>query len=240
MGKKGTWADMVDGNEWVVDSGASHHVIGNPDILHDYVEFAEPKLLGTAVRTEVAKLYGHGTVCMEGLNGVIFWLKYVLYAPGLTQILFSIIAGDAQNLILNMNPRGEFVLVRQRSGKKLCDVSKTQTQYLLTANALDGNTEKTYHAMLAREGRVIAASAMLTTLDDTDICELWHRRMGHPSPKALSRLVKEHMATCVRIPNALLNHAEMQMRMLHFREADTLVFFPVHKQNTEATRASAC
>ncbi len=54
MGNKGTWADMVDGNEWVVDSGASHHVTGNPAILHDYVQYAEPKLLGIAVRTEVA------------------------------------------------------------------------------------------------------------------------------------------------------------------------------------------
>ncbi len=61
----------------------------------------------------------------------------------------------------------------------------------------------TYHAMLAREGRVIEASALLTSVDDTDIFELWHKRMGHPSPKALSRLVKEQMATGVSIPNAL-------------------------------------
>jgi transposase InsO family protein len=126
----------------------------------------------------------------------------------LTQNLFSMIAGNAQNLILNMNPQGEFVSVRQRNGNKLCDVSKTKSQYLLKAKALGGNAEKTYHAMLAREGRVITASAMLTSLDDTDICELWHRRMGHPSPKALSRLVKEQMATGVSIPNALLNHAQ--------------------------------
>jgi transposase InsO family protein len=118
------------------------------------------------------------------------------------------IAGNAQNLILNMNPQGEFVSVRQRNGNKLCDVSKTKSQYLLKAKALGGNAEKTYHAMLAREGRVMTASAMLTSLDDTDICELWHRRMGHPSPKALSRLVKEQMATGVSIPNALLNHAQ--------------------------------
>jgi hypothetical protein len=105
------------------------------------------------------------------------------------------IAGNAQNLILNMDPNGEFVSVRQRNGNKLCDVSKTKSQYLLNARALGGNSEKTYHAMLAREGRVIAASALLTSLENADICELWHRRMGHPSPKAMSRLVKEQMAT---------------------------------------------
>ncbi len=98
-----------------MDSGASHHVTCNPDILHDYEEYTAPKLLGTAVRTEVAQLYGHGTVCMEGSNGNIFWMKDVLYAPGLTQNLFSMIAGNAQNLILNMNAQGEFVSVRQRN-----------------------------------------------------------------------------------------------------------------------------
>jgi hypothetical protein len=192
----------------VVDSGASHHVTGNPKILHDYVEFSEPKLLGTAVKTEVAQLYGQGTVCLEGPDGTVFWLKDVLYAPGLTQNLFSMIAGNAQNLVLTMNPKGEFMSVKQHNGKKLCSASKTNTQYLLQAKALDANSTKTYHAMLAREGRVIEASALLTSVEDTDICELWHRRMGHPSPKALSRLVKEQMATGVSIPNALLNRAQ--------------------------------
>jgi hypothetical protein len=38
VGKNETWADMVNGQEWVADSGTSHHLTGNPDILHDYVE----------------------------------------------------------------------------------------------------------------------------------------------------------------------------------------------------------
>ena len=29
-GNKGTWADIMDSQEWVVDSGATHHVTGNP------------------------------------------------------------------------------------------------------------------------------------------------------------------------------------------------------------------
>jgi hypothetical protein len=88
---------------------------------------------------------------MEGSNATIFWMKNVLYAPGLTQNLFSMIAGNAQNLILNMNAQGEFVLVRQRNGNKLCDVSKTKSQYLLKAKALDGNSKKTYHAELCSQ-----------------------------------------------------------------------------------------
>jgi hypothetical protein len=54
--------------------------------------------------------------------------------------------------------------------------------------------------MLAMEGRTLDMSAMLTSSEETDICELWHRRLGHPSPQALSRMVKEQMAIGVDIP----------------------------------------
>jgi hypothetical protein len=90
----------------------------------------------------------------------------------------------------------------------LCCVVKTNSQYLLDAKALYGDDRKTYHAMLAREGRTLEVSAMLTSFEETDLCELWHRRLGHPSPKTLSRLVKEQLATGVNIPVALLNHAQ--------------------------------
>jgi len=37
--------------------------------------------------------------------------------------------------------------------------------------------------------------------------KLWHRRMGHPSPQALNRLVREQMAEGISIPTALLKQA---------------------------------
>lgn len=198
---------LVDGQEWVVDSGASHHITGDPYILHEYVGYNVPKPLGTAVKSGVAQIMGQGTVCLEGIDGATFWLKEVRYVPGLTQNLYSMIAGNAQGLVLTMTTQGEFVSVKLPHGKTLCLVKKANKQYLLDARALNGSDKKTYHSMLAREGRVLDVSAMLTSLEETDLCELWHRRMGHPSRKALSRLVKEQMATGVKIPIAQLNHA---------------------------------
>ena len=61
--------------------------------------------------------------------------------------------------------------------------------------------------MLAREGRTIDVTALLTLAEDSNICELWHRRMGHPSPQALNRLVREQMAEGISIPTALLKQA---------------------------------
>jgi transposase InsO family protein len=204
-GKPG--ADMVDGQEWVVDSGSSDHLTGNSDLLHDYVKFAVPKRLATAVSTEAAWIVGEGTVCLEGTNGTTFWLKDVGFVPGLSQNLFSMVAGSKQKLALKVNPEGEFISMNQTGGTSLCDVLRTSSQYLLDARALEGEGKRTYHAMLAREGRAIDVGALLTLSEDSNICELWHRRMGHPSPQALNRLVREQMAEGIRIPTALLKQA---------------------------------
>jgi len=53
-----TSAGKMDSEEWVVDSGASHHITGNPALLHDYVQFKEPLSLGVAVKTDVAQIVG--------------------------------------------------------------------------------------------------------------------------------------------------------------------------------------
>ena len=206
-GKPRSWADMVDGQEWVVGSGSSDHLTGNPGVLHDYVKFAVPRPLGNPVSTEAAWVVGEGTVCMEGTNETTFWLKDVGFVPGLSQNLFSLVAGTRQKLALTVNSEGEFASVNQTGGKSLCDVLRTSSQYLLDARALEGGCKRTYHAMLDREGRTIDVAALLTLSEDSSICELWHRRMGHPSPQALNRLVREQMAEGKSIPAALLKQA---------------------------------
>jgi hypothetical protein len=99
---------MVEGSEWVVDSGASHHVTGDPSLLHEYFEYDEPIPLTTAVKNGNAQIVGQGSVCLEGNNGTTFWLRDVRFVPGLTQNLFSMCEGIEQRLALDMNSRGDF------------------------------------------------------------------------------------------------------------------------------------
>jgi hypothetical protein len=132
----------------------------------------ESRPLGTAVKTATALIMGQGTVCMEGLESIFFWLKDVQYAPGLTQNLYSMNAGRAKRLALTVNRLGEFVSLTRALGHILCCVVKTNSQYLLDAKALDGDDRKTYLAMLAREGRTLDVHATLTSFEVTDLCEL--------------------------------------------------------------------
>jgi hypothetical protein len=118
-GNPASWADMVDGQQWVVGNASSNHLTENLGVLHDYVKFAGPKPLGTAASTEAAFVVGEGTVCNEGTNGTTFRLKDVNFVPGLTQILCSMVAGTRRNLALTVNPKGEFVSTNQTGGKSL-------------------------------------------------------------------------------------------------------------------------
>jgi hypothetical protein len=106
--QNGSWSVMVEGSEWVVDSGASHHVTGDPSLLHEYFEYNEPIPLTTAVKNGNAQIVGQGSVCLEGNNGTTFWLRDVRFVPGLTQNLFSMCEGIEQRLALDMNSRGDF------------------------------------------------------------------------------------------------------------------------------------
>jgi hypothetical protein len=87
---------------------------------------------------------------------------------------------------------------------------------------IDGNDTKTYHALLAREGKTLDVSAMLTSFEEVDLCELWHRRLGHLSPKTLSRLVKEQMATGAEHPSGAAQPPRSAGARLYFGETNTL------------------
>jgi hypothetical protein len=59
--------------EWVVDSCASHHITGNPALMHDYVQFKHPVSLGITVKNSCGSdNMGQGIVCMKGHDGSAF------------------------------------------------------------------------------------------------------------------------------------------------------------------------
>jgi hypothetical protein len=80
---------------------------------------------------------------MEGTNGRTFWLKDVGFVSGLTQNLYSMVAGSRQNLALQVNPQGELFSMNQPGGKSLCGVLQVKEQDLLDAKALEGDTTTT-------------------------------------------------------------------------------------------------
>jgi hypothetical protein len=127
---------------------------------------------------------------------------------------------------------GEHVSVKLPSGEELCKIVKINKQYLLQAKALEGSEKKTYFAMLAREGRTTDVFAMMSSYESADSYELWHRRLGHPSPTAMWRLVKECMAKGVTIPDSLLKQSKKRRCECCILGKQTHLPFPLSDSKT--------
>ena len=80
-------------SDWIIDSGASHHMTFKKNVLQGYREFeaSEPVGLGDG-RTVAALGVGEVKVTTQLHNGekVGCWISDVLYVPKLTTNLFSV------------------------------------------------------------------------------------------------------------------------------------------------------
>ena len=86
--------------------------------------------------------------------------------------------------------------------------------------------------MLAREGRTADVCAMATSSESPDNWEIWHRRLGHPSPTAMYRLVKECMAKGVSIPDSLLKECKSRRCECCILGKQSHLPFPLSKTQT--------
>lgn len=74
---------------WLVDIGASRHMIGNKNVLTDLkqVQFSSQVMLGDDASYEIK---GIGSVSFQLVSRVVLNIENILYVPGLTKNLISI------------------------------------------------------------------------------------------------------------------------------------------------------
>jgi hypothetical protein len=143
---------------WYIDSGASRHMTG---VRSQFSELTERTL-----ETDVV-LGDDRTVSAAGVGTVIFQreslpplkLCDVLYVPGLTWNLVSVstIKDRGYEVVF----RGGQVLLYPKGGN------------IASARVIGVRQEKLYRMIF------LAAGALTCSTSSRDLCEIWHRRMGH-------------------------------------------------------------
>ena len=73
---------------WVLDSGAIHHVTGNPQLVHNLQKVSQAGGM-TAAGGETHKVAGHGDILVKFHDGEIKHIKSVLYVPGIHTICYQ-------------------------------------------------------------------------------------------------------------------------------------------------------
>ncbi|KAL2903744.1 Retrovirus-related Pol polyprotein from transposon TNT 1-94, partial [Bienertia sinuspersici] len=143
--------------EWIIDSGASHHVTGNYSCLHNITHISEWAVGLPDGRRVSATLSGS-----VQLSSTIT-LSNVLYVPGLNCNLLSVscLLRDCGCLV--------------RFTDTLCAIQDQRSGMLIGAGE---QRDGLYYF------RDLPAVCVVTVAGLSEF-ELWHRRMGHPSDKIL-------------------------------------------------------
>lgn len=140
-------------NDWIVDSGCSHHLTGDKAKFHEFVHYEGNDAIVTADNT-VHPVVNEGVVKVE--DGVT--LKSVYHVPGMTKNLISVSqVADAGNYIL-FGPHDVKIMRNLRSldADVVHQGKRVKSLYVLSAG--DSYVEKT---------------------SKNDNASLWHARLAH-------------------------------------------------------------
>lgn len=158
--------------DWSIDSGASSHMTGRKDLLHDFQQDRTRKVT-LADGTEIDSV-GKGTVVFTAKkNGELNRLTAtdVLYIPSMVDNLISVSKLTDKGMDVNFS--GELCAVHQ-DGHFVFDGKKVAGAYKMRADVVLPTTEKTSKAQEEE-----AAG--------------WHRRMGHLNDNTLTAMARNNV-----------------------------------------------
>ncbi|KAG7563712.1 Ribonuclease H-like superfamily [Arabidopsis suecica] len=144
----------------IIDSGASHHMTGDMSLLTE-IQKIDPCPIKLP-NDKITWATRYGTLLLGGK----LILHHVFYAPELSITLISVsqLLRDIASVVIFT--------------KKFCVIQDQASRTLIGAGT---ERDGVYHLA----GAVLPQSNRVGKADNR---ELWHRRMGHPSPKVLSFL----------------------------------------------------
>ena len=209
MGATANDWDTTDWTQWVLDSGASHHVTGNPDLLRNVRPCTDITVTFGNGQRHKAEMVGDVDITLDvrmdtDMHGgqTVLRLHDVLYIPGAVTNLLSVRSATKHG--------SSFVF-----HEDYCIVRHQKTLVATAAYGADGvyslrdmSAEWDYDRLMSPSK---LTDAVLTALRDdharqpaadagVEGAQLWHRRYGHLGFDNLTKLVQEDMVEGVNVP----------------------------------------
>lgn len=161
-----------DDSSWVIDSGATCHITSQRDYYSSYTpgDFGDVKMGNNGL----SKVVGIGDICLKFATGMELVLHNVKHVPDMRLNLISTGLLDDDGYYNNFGnglwklTRGSLIVAR---GKK---VSKLYIAHPKISNG------------------------MVNVVENVDMVDLWHKRLGHMSEKGMSLLYKKNVLSGVR------------------------------------------
>ncbi|KAF7835872.1 ribonuclease H [Senna tora] len=165
-------ANYIQGsNKWVIDSGASSHVTGNVELLHD-LKVIRGKNTVTLPDGSVKIVKSMGTAKINGC----LRLDNVLYVPEFRYNLISV-----SKLVSDSSIEVKFHSLG-------CVMQDRLNNQVLAEGTLEKNLYVLNKTLNCNSNSVVLNNVDASVNLSSQHNDLWHVRMGHPSSKALSQL----------------------------------------------------
>jgi len=97
--------------EWLIDSGASVHLVNDVSILQNVTVFSDPRPLQLATEGAKGGIIASGSVCLLSQEGKPVWLHNVQCVPEASTNLLSVSAGIRDGRIFAVKDSGAYVKV---------------------------------------------------------------------------------------------------------------------------------
>ncbi len=183
--------------DWLIDSGASVHLVNDVSLLQNVTVYSEPRVLQLATAGAKGGIVATGSVCLLNGEGKPMWLHNVQCVPEASTNLLSVSAAIRDGLTFLVNDQGAYVRVEGADGW-YCGVQETHGLY---------NMRSVYPTTIP----VVCQTCMRTTVVETQspklkhdckLRKLWHERLGHPGKTVSERITREDV--CRGVPVSLI------------------------------------
>ena len=177
-----------EGVSWLVDSGASIHLVNDLSLLHHPVLHQKPIPLHLATSDAKGAIVATGSVCIVSAQKQKLWLHNVQCVPSAISNLISVSSAIGDGAQFETDARGAFVGMRGPEGWTSSIVMLRGLFYLHGVQPVKGVDTLMVNSV---EGKGKLHSCELRTL--------WHGRLGHPGDPSMARLDKEGLVTCINV-----------------------------------------
>ncbi|KAJ9560716.1 hypothetical protein OSB04_005876 [Centaurea solstitialis] len=160
-----------DDSSWVVDTGATCHVLSQRDFYSSYTpgNFGNVKMGNHGL----SKIVGVGDVCLKFDTGMELVLQNVKHVPDMRLNVLSAGLLDDEGYNNNFG-NGRWKLTR---GSLIVARGKKSPKLYMTYPKISNN--------------------VVNAVENTDMIDLWHKRLGHMSEKGMSLLSKRNVLSGV-------------------------------------------
>ena len=117
--------------DWIIDSGASVHVVNSIELLHNATVYSEPQVLHLATTDGQGDIVAEGNVCIRDTQGRELWLRHVKCVPGASTNLVSVSAGLKDGVTFVPRENGSYCAMSGPQGWE-CKVVEKQGLYVIS------------------------------------------------------------------------------------------------------------